>query len=388
MLLLPAVLIGLACGSESPALDGSPVADGSVASGVDAAVAGLADGARAPEPGADAGGLQQSDAVAGDGILVPAPGEYGELMDLLQANSEMAVAQLDGKIYVVGGYPSTRQVQTAVQVYDPQTDQWSQARPLPLPIHHPVVVGVAGKLYSLGGQGAGQNGQAANVDLDNTLVYDPAVDEPWLDLAPDPPMTPRGAGAGAVIGAKIYVVGGRPPADNAFEVYDIGDNSWRSLPPLPQQENDRNHLAMTAIDGKLYVAGGRYDSGSFTGPITDSLHIFDPDTGLWSSGADMPRPRGGVNGVAAHSCFHVFGGEAGNIGEPGNVFPDHDVYDPSADSWTSVEPMPVPVHGVTGAAFIDGLIYLPGGGTSSGGSSGSTIFQTYRPALRCEMAGS
>jgi hypothetical protein len=88
--------------------------------------------------------------------------------------------------------------------------------------------------------------------------------------------------------------------------------------------------------------------------------------------------------VAAHGCFHVFGGESSNSGEPNGVFPDHDVYDPQGDRWSSLPPLPIPVHGVTGAAFIDGLIYMPGGGTSSGGSSGSTIFQIYRPAMRCE----
>jgi hypothetical protein len=42
------------------------------------------------------------------------------------------------------------------------------------------------------------------------------------------------------------------------------------------------------------------------------------------------------------------------------------------------------VHGVTGAAFLDGLIYMPGGGTQQGGTSGSTVFQVYRPDIRCD----
>jgi hypothetical protein len=31
------------------------------------------------------------------------------------------------------------------------------------------------------------------------------------------------------------------------------------------------------------------------------------------------------------------------------------------------------VHGVTGAAFVNGWIHLPGGGTSIGGSSGAIL---------------
>jgi len=196
--------------------------------------------------------------------------------------------------------------------------------------------------------------------------------------------TARGAGASAVIGDKIYVVAGRPPAGNAFEVYDISDNAWTPLSDLPQAYPDRNHIAVTAIANKIYVAGGRYNGGSFSSPRTDSLDIFDPGTGMWTTGARMPRPRGGVNGVAANGCFFVWGGEGQGIGEPNDVFPDHDVYNPRTNTWTQLLPLPTPIHGVTGAAFVGGLIYIPGGGIASGGSSGSNIFQVYRPAMSCE----
>ena len=194
----------------------------------------------------------------------------------------------------------------------------------------------------------------------------------------------RGAGAAAVIDDKIYVVGGRPPAGNAFEVYDIGDDAWTELPDLPQAFPNRNHIAATAIDGLIYVAGGRYGGGSFSDPVTDSLDVFDPAGGQWSARAKMLRPRGGVNGIAAFGCFHVWGGEGADTGEPNNVYPDHDVYDPSADRWTAAAELPTPIHGVSGAAFFDGLIYMPGGGTRQGGSSGSTLFQVYRPDQRCQ----
>jgi N-acetylneuraminic acid mutarotase len=287
----------------------------------------------------------------------------------------MAVAEVDGKIYVLGGYPSSRIPQTTVQVYDPATDRWDRATPLPVAIHHPVTAGVNGKLYSLGGQ-------LASGDTNRTLVYDPATGGPWQDLPVMP--TARGAGAAAVIDDTIYVVGGRPPAGNAFEAYDISDNAWATLADLPQTFPERNHLAATAIGGKVYVAGGRHSGGSFQSPMTDSLDIYDPATGRWDPGAPMLRPRGGVNGVAAFGCFFVWGGEGPDTGEPNDVFPDHDVYDPTTNRWTPLAPLPVPIHGVTGAAFVNGLIYMPGGGTAQGGSSGSTLFQVYRPDLNCD----
>jgi N-acetylneuraminic acid mutarotase len=329
--------------------------------------------------GAPTGGTAGSGGSSGSGGTPtdPPPGMYGTRAMLPTANSEMAVAETNGKIYVLGGYPSSGESVTTVQVYDVATDSWGMAAPLPEPLHHPMAVGVAGKIYSLGGQ----IGRSASVDTSLSVVLDPTANT-WSELADMP--TARGAGAAGVIGDKIYVVGGRPPAGNAFEAYDISDDAWTSLPDLPTAANDRNHIAVTAIGGKIYVAGGRYDGGSFSSPMTDRLDIYDPGTNAWTPGAPLPRPRGGVNGIAAFGCFFVWGGEGSNIGEPNNVFPDHDVYDPRTSTWTSLADLPTPIHGVTGAAFVNGLIYMPGGGTAQGGSSGSRLFQVYRPMMSCE----
>ena len=118
--------------------------------------------------------------------------------------------------------------------------------------------------------------------------------------------------------------------------------------------------------------------------MTDSLDVFDPAGGGWAPAAPMLRPRGGVNGVAALGGLFVWGGEGADTGEPNDVFPDHDVYNPLTDSWTALAALPTPIHGVTGAAVVDGLIYMPGGGTMQGGNSGSTLFQVYRPETPCE----
>src|SRR5688572_26860572 len=45
--------------------------------------------------------------------------------NLLEANSEMSVAELDGKIYVLGGYPASRVTVRTVQVYDSAQNRWS-----------------------------------------------------------------------------------------------------------------------------------------------------------------------------------------------------------------------------------------------------------------------
>lgn len=141
------------------------------------------------------------------------------------------------------------------------------------------------------------------------------------------------------------------------------------------------HLAASAMGGKVYIVGGRFQAG-FQSEQTDRVEAYDPRTNEWKFYPPMIHPRGGLNAVAANGCLHVFGGEGAND-KPNGVHPDHDVYHPFTDSWTMMAPIPTPVHGVTGMAFFNGLIHLPGGGTSIGGSSGSTLHQVYRPSMTC-----
>jgi N-acetylneuraminic acid mutarotase len=186
--------------------------------------------------------------------------------------------------------------------------------------------------------------------------------------------TARSAGAAAVIGNLIYVAGGRPPRGADFAVYDALNNQWTTLPNLPTA---RNHLAACAIDGKVYVAGGRIQAG-FSSPMTNVLEMYDPASSLWSTRAPMPTTRGGINGIAAGGCFFVWGGE-GPTGpaNPNGMFNQMEMYSAAQDRWYRLEPLPTAIHGVTGAAYVNGWIHAPGGGTSTGGSSGSLIHQVF-----------
>jgi N-acetylneuraminic acid mutarotase len=282
--------------------------------------------------------------------------------NLLQPNSEMAVAQLGQKIYVLGGYPASRITVTTVQVYDAVLDTWQLTTSLPIPLNHAMAATANGKIYVIGGQ---TNADNSGSFVKSVFEFDPATTN-WSARAPMP--TARSAGAAAVIGSLIYVAGGRPPQGQDFAVYDASINQWTTLTNLP---TGRNHLAAAAIGGKIYVAGGRLGAG-FTSLMTDVLEIFDPAVGSWISKAPMRQPRGGINGIAVNGLFFVFGGEG-----PDGVFADNDVYAPANDRWYRLEPLPVPVHGVTGAAFFNGWIHLPGGGTAQGGSSGAIIHQVF-----------
>lgn len=310
-------------------------------------------------------------ALAGCTIAGPAlagEGEWGVRAELPAAHSEFAVAALDAKIYVIGGYAIGDVGAGAVSIYDTATDRWTSGPPAPTASHHLMAAAAGGKVYVFGGQALSFFGGGF---IANVWALDPGAGT-WEAKAPMP--RARGGGVAVALDGKIYVAGGRPPHGADFAVYDPKADAWTVLPDMPSQ---RNHIAGAALGGKIWIAGGRLGPG-FRSAATDALEVFDPKTGAWAAAAPLPRPRSGVNGIAARGCFHVWGGEGGQ-----GMFPDHTVYDPRTDTWARLADMPVPVHGVTGAAFVDRLIHMPGGGQGVGGRSPGTLHQTYRPEMAC-----
>lgn len=295
-------------------------------------------------------------------------GEWTLRAELLVPNSEFAVAETGGRIYVLGGYPANRVTSNIVQVYDAATDAWTLGPELPVPNNHGMAAVVAGKVYLIGGQTSSAGGDSY---VDTVYELDPAAAE-WVARSPMP--TRRSAGVALALGGKIYVAGGRPPRGHDFAVYDPATDSWETLADLPSQ---RNHLGGAVIDGSIHVVGGRL-GGGFQSEQSAAHEVYDPQSGTWSAAAALLRPRSGLNAVLALGCLHAWGGESA-----AGMFADHDYYDPRSGTWTSLPDMGTPVHGVNGAAFVAGLIHAPGGGMDVGGSSGSLIHQVYLPAVSC-----
>jgi hypothetical protein len=130
----------------------------------------------------------------------------------------------------------------------------------------------------------------------------------------------------------------------------------------------RNHLAAGAIEGKLYVAGGRPGN-------LNVLEVFDPQQNAWAVRAPMPTGRSGHAGAAVKNKLYVFGGE-GNASSPIGIFSQAEVYDPASDSWEALDPMTTPRHGI-GAAAAGSRIFIPGGATAEGGGSHTGVNEAF-----------
>jgi hypothetical protein len=104
-----------------------------------------------------------------------------------------------------------------------------------------------------------------------------------------------------VIGDRLYVVGGwalagSPPGDWTHDrvVYDFADphSGWQTIETPPFK---RRALAAGHCDGKLFVLGGIDAEGE----VTQRVDVFDPQSGTWSEGPDLPGEGIAGFGVSA-----------------------------------------------------------------------------------------
>ena len=266
-------------------------------------------------------------------------GTWVSLAPLPAPRQELAAAELDGKIYVVGGLVGRA---NANEIYDPATNRWTTGADLPVGTDHDWAVSLYGRVY-VGAPGSNR-----------VFSYDPAADA-WSDVAPSN-FLHAGTAVAAVFEGRAYLAGGTGGGmvGNELEVYDPAADRWTTLAPMSCA---RNHTAGGFIGGKLYVAGGRPGNPS-------CVEAYDPGTNSWTRKASMPTGRSGIAGGVVGECLYVFGGE-GNTNASNGIFSEVEAYEPATDSWTRLPPMQTGRHGIY-AAVIGNVIYLPGGATQQG----------------------
>ncbi len=289
------------------------------------------------------------------------PGSWQTMAPASLARTEVAAAALDGKVYVVGGFerPSLGNllnfaISTAVEIYDPTTDQWATTTPLPLGLHHVGLGVVQGRLYVIGGYT--QHALTVWHPVHNVFMYDPAT-RSWLERSPMP--TARGALTVAEAGGLLYAIGGYDRQRNiaAVEVYDPAQDLWSTRAPLP---TPRDHLAAATLGGLVYAIGGRFD-GDYNRNVS-IVEVYDPATNQWRLAAPLPTARSGISAAVLNGQIIVVGGESG-----AGTFRTTEAFDPADGRWQTMAPMPTGRHGL-GAATVEARLYVIAGGPAPGGS--------------------
>lgn len=279
---------------------------------------------------------------------------------------EAAIAALDGKIYVIGGYDTL----PSLQIYDLASDTWSQGPSLPEGTDNAGALARNGKVYVFGGEASPR-----------LQIYDVAQRQ-W-STGPDLP-TPRFSSVVEQIGDRAHLVGGwsfdrlNNVSLASHTVFDLGGGGYLPGPFAPLQ-TARNHAYSGVIDGKLYVTGGRAPGHEAEdGSNLSSTEVYDPSADAWSSLAALPTPRSGGASAVLGGKLYVIGG-----GLPGTtVYKAVHRFNPQSAAWEPLPDMPIELTGHRAVAIGPDIYVIGGFVTRNGerqGFAGTRYVWRYSP---------
>lgn len=232
----------------------------------------------------------------------PSADAWREETRLADPWSDYAVAELDGRIHLVGGRDGRGRMVDRHRSYHPASGRWQTHAPLPGPRCEMGAAALRGTLYAAGGLRPLLSRTTAAVD-----AYDPGADA-WAEC---PRMRHGRANPGvAAAGGRLFVIGGREPGlgkgspSAHAESYDPVSGRWKELDPVPTPRLD---AALAELDGTLYLVGG--DAGA--GP-TGLTQLYVPG-GEWSGGPEMEMARSGPGLAAFSGRLFAAGGSTGEL---------------------------------------------------------------------------
>lgn len=280
-----------------------------------------------------------------------------------QALTEVAAAQVGGRIFLLGGLSAAGPTRR-VDVLDPIANVWTAGPELPAdaPTHHLAVAVFREQIFVLGGY----------LDLSfaaspKTFRLDP-VSSSWVRLR-DQPMA-RGAATAQTLRDRLYVVGGATPsqATSTLLSYDPQTDTWRTDAAMPLASE---HLASCVDGARMLVVGGRA-SGNLR-----AAQRYDADQNRWTAVADLPTARGGLAAATVGRRCFVVGGEALDRPPP-NTFGENEAFDWDVGTWAAQPALPTPRHGLAVVGLGPSLYTLAGG--PEAGLTLSNIVEIFTPS--------
>ncbi|MEO2005048.1 MAG: kelch repeat-containing protein [Candidatus Poribacteria bacterium] len=183
----------------------------------------------------------------------------------------------------------------------------------------------------------------------------------WV-TRPDMP-TPRYRSAGLAIDGRIYVVGGRGEGDVGWlrttEVYDPVANRWAKRADMPLVDRD---LGAAVVAGRNFIVG------------SEAVLRYKAGADVWELETMLPTPRILHASSAVGGKIYVVGG--GFRGDPPILTAEVDEYDTALRVWSKKTPIPTPRWSAA-TAVVDGKICVIGG--SAHGANQVAIVEAYDP---------
>lgn len=254
-----------------------------------------------------------------------------------QRRSYIAAGELGRFLYAAGGMvgQTGRPLATFAR-YDTASDHWDVLPQLPVPTRAAAGAVLGGRIYVVGGTTASGNTAA-------TWAYSPET-RTWLRRAPLP--APRFNHAAVAVEGRLYVLGGYLEGRERSDVfaYEPGTDRWSRVAKLPQA----NHaFGAVAFGDELWVVGGRRGA-----TVLRDVWILDPRTLTWREGPTMPKPMELVGTAVAGDEVHAVWESV------------YQIYDASMDHWRD-GPTPLVTRHALEAFAVDGVLYTIGGCTTA-----------------------
>ncbi|XP_066478788.1 kelch repeat and BTB domain-containing protein 11 [Tiliqua scincoides] len=135
--------------------------------------------------------------------------------------------------------------------------------------------------------------------------------------------------------------------------YQESAKEWRVQTRLPEEANAKG-CAMCVLYNYLFLAGGiSAVPGEQRAKLSDKVFCYNPLTDTWSQVKPMGQPRSQLKLLALDGYLYAVGGECLFTVEK---------YDPRADRWSPVAPLPKGAFAVAHeATTCNGEIYVSGG---------------------------
>ena len=216
---------------------------------------------------------------------------------------------------------------------------------------------------------------------------------PWKKGAPFPEADEELYGV--TVNNKLYVFGGWDggKARGVAYEYDPVTDKWTKKTSMPRPAH---HAALAAANGKIYVMGGFIPPKDTAIPVggawepIDNAWEYDPAADSWKSLPPLPGKRGSAVAAEVGGKIYVIGGATTMEGSkdpffsffgPSRVLGTNEVYDPATNKWESRAPMSVPRnHAYSGV--VNGKIYVIGGRTGHGfilSATNTDVVEEYNP---------
>ncbi len=265
----------------------------------------------------------------------------------------------DGRVVVIGGVASTGNPSPVVDIFDPASpSSFTPGTNLTTARYGHTATAVDNLVIVTGGF----SNNSASAALSDSLLYNVAAGT-WSSLGTlkNGERTLHTANRS---GDYLVLLNGRDKNSspvNMAEKIDVSKFSWKREGDLIT--NRGAHITAQLPDGRVLVAGGISNPSSSVSSYLDSSEIYNPATGQWSAGPNLPTKRLWATATRLNDNRILV---VGGVDEAMNRLKPTAIYTPSTNTWSVGPSIALGRIGHSANLLPDGRVIIMGGNEDSG----------------------